>query len=115
MGRVDVFAELRRALNTEKEFHGPERADASAFAYAYTAGYQAALQYMEQDIDMVEKMAKRSVPVTLIDAEEMTELIKVNMQLKEKDEAADPNTPGYVIACEELLAYMQDLDTYELP
>lgn len=106
MEHVDIFAELRKALNTEKEFHGQERGDASAFAYAYTAGYQAALQYMGQDIDLIEKMVKKSLPAIMISAEEMAELIKVNMQLKEKDEAADPNTPGYVIACEELLAYM---------
>ena len=114
MDRVDVFARLRKALELEKDMHRPD-GDISAFVYAYTAGYQAALQYMEQDINLIEQEAKRAAPGALISAEDMAELIRVNMNLKAKDEASDPDTPGYVIACEEMLAYMQDLDTYELP
>lgn len=116
MGRVDVFAELRKALELEKDMHKADTdINISAFVYAYTVGYQAALQYMEQDINLIEQEAKRAAPGVLISAEDMAELIRVNMKLKAKDEASDPDTPGYVIACEELLVYMQDLDTYELP
>lgn len=101
-------------MKLEKDMH-MLNVNTSAFVYAYTAGYRAALQYMEQDINLIEQETKGAAPGALISVEEMAELIRVNMKLKAKDEASDPDTPGYVIACEEMLVYMQDLDTYELP